>query len=239
MRRITRFATATLAAVIGLSSTMVMTLQSAEALSTSQIKTAQTRLNYLGCNAGPVDGTIGMMTRAATVRFQAVMKIAQTGELDDPTYWRLGVSWRKRCDTRAVPSTSGGGRRMVLSQSQNYLWIIDSAGHVTAQGGMIDNPTYLKAGTYYTGPKCGRPGRVKYNHTEDGRLVLYNYVRFAPCGIGFHQIPYYVSSGQQIHPDYLLGTNYRQSHGCIRVSRHMSDVIWNFTTVTTRVVVVH
>ena len=239
MRRITRIATMALAVVVGSSATIVGTTLPAEALTTTQIKIAQTRLNYLGCNAGPVDGTAGMMTKAATVRFQAVMKIAQTGELDGPTYWRLGVSWRKRCDKRAVPSTSGGGRRMVLSQSQNYLWIIDSAGHVVAQGGMIDNPTYLRTGTYYTGSKCGRPGRVKYNHTEDGRLVLYNYVRFAPCGIGFHQIPYYVSTGTQIHADYLLGTNYRQSHGCIRVSRAMSGAIWNFTTVTTRVVVVH
>jgi lipoprotein-anchoring transpeptidase ErfK/SrfK len=36
----------------------------------------------------------------------------------------------------------------------------------------------------------------------------------------------------------LLGTNYRESHGCIRVSRGMSDVIWNFAAVSTRVVIV-
>ena len=238
MRRITRFATSTLAAVIGLSSTVVMTPQTAEALTTAQIRTAQTRLNYLGCNAGPVDGTIGMMTRAATVRFQAVMKIAQTGTLDAPTVWRLGVSWRKRCDKRAVPSTSGGGRRMVVQQSQNWLWVIDSAGHVVAQGGIIDNPSVYGPGVYYTGPKCGKAARIKNNYTADGRLILHNFVRYAACGGGFHQIPIYRSTGLQIHPDYLLGTNYRESHGCIRVSRAMSDVIWNFTTVSTRVVIV-
>ena len=86
-----------------LSASIVGTTMPAEALSAAPIRTAQTRLNYLGCNAGPVDGSVGMMTKAATVRFQAVMKIAQTGTLDAPTYWRLGVSWRKRCDKRQGP----------------------------------------------------------------------------------------------------------------------------------------
>ncbi len=237
MRRIARIAATGVAAVVALSASIVGTTMPAEALSAAQIRTAQTRLNYLGCNAGPVDGSVGMMTKAATVRFQAVMKIAQTGTLDAPTYWRLGVSWRKRCDKRQVPLTSGGGRRIVLSQSQNWLWVIDSSGRVVAQGGMIDNPSVYGPGIYYTGPKCGRPARVK-NNTDGASLILHNFVRFAPCGGGFHQIPTYRSTGAQIHPDYLLGTNYRESHGCIRVSRAMSDVIWNFAAVTTRVVIV-
>ena len=73
----------------------------------------------------------------------------------------------------------------------------------------------------------------------DGRASLYlnNFVRFAPCGIGFHQIPTYKSSGAQIHADWLLGTNYRASHGCIRVSASMSVAIWSFAAGATRVVV--
>jgi hypothetical protein len=176
-----------------------------------------------------------MMTRAATVRFQSVMKISQNGTLDAPTYWRLNVSWRKRCDVRAVPP-SGSGRRMVVSQSQNWLWLIDSAGHVVKQGGIIDNPSVYGPGTYYTGPKCGRPARV-LNNSDGGSLILHNFVRYAPCGGGFHQIPTYRSTGAQIHPDYLLGTNYRESHGCIRVSRPMSDAIWNFAASSTKVVI--
>ena len=50
--------------------------------------------------------------------------------------------------------------------------------------------------------------------------------------------PTYRSTGTQIHPDYLLGTNYRQSHGCIRVSRPMSGAIWNFAASRTKVVIV-
>jgi peptidoglycan hydrolase-like protein with peptidoglycan-binding domain len=235
MHRIARMAVGGVAAIVGLSAAIVATTPPAEALSTTQIKHAQTILNGLGCNAGPADGVVGMMSRAATVRFQSVMKISQNGTLDAPTYWRLNVSWRKRCDVRAVPP-SGGGRRMVVSQSQNWLWLIDSAGHVVKQGGIIDNPSVYGPGTYYTGPKCGRPARV-LNNSDGGSLILHNFVRYAPCGGGFHQIPTYRSTGTQIHPDYLLGTNYRESHGCIRVSRPMSDAIWNFAASSTKVVI--
>src|SRR3954471_24816479 len=41
----------------------------ADAITVSQVKAAQTRLNSLGCTAGPVDGNAGAMTQAATVRF--------------------------------------------------------------------------------------------------------------------------------------------------------------------------
>ncbi len=43
----------------------------ADAITVTQAKAAQTRLNKLGCAAGPVDGKIGTMTKAATVRFQS------------------------------------------------------------------------------------------------------------------------------------------------------------------------
>ncbi|WP_344107927.1 L,D-transpeptidase [Kribbella alba] len=36
----------------------------------------------------------------------------------------------------------------------------------------------------------------------------------------------------------LLGTNSRASHGCIRVSKAMSDTIWAFAASSTKVIVV-
>jgi lipoprotein-anchoring transpeptidase ErfK/SrfK len=78
---------------------------------------------------------------------------------------------------------------------------------------------------------------VKRN-TDGASLWLNNFVRFAPCGIGFHQIPTYKSNGAQIHGDWQLGTNQKASHGCIRVQKSMSDAIWAFTTTSTKVVVV-
>jgi L,D-peptidoglycan transpeptidase YkuD (ErfK/YbiS/YcfS/YnhG family) len=55
--------------------------------------------------------------------------------------------------------------------------------------------------------------------------------------VGFHQVPQRRSSGEQIHADHLLGTDYRESHGCLRVSRAMSARIWAFARPGTRVVV--
>ena len=125
----------------------------------------------------------------------------------------------------------------MISQTQNYVWLVRSDGGVTAQGGIVDNPRYLGSGTYRSGAKCGRAAKIRNNSDASGRLRLHNFTRFAPCGIGFHQIPQYKTNGAQIHPDFLLGTNYKESHGCIRISRSMSDKIWRFATVGTKVVV--
>lgn len=197
---------------------------------------AQRRLNSLGCNAGPADGTVGTWTRTGIIRFQAANRLAQTGSLNDTTRARMYAAGPVRCDRRPVPGTATG-RRIVISQTQNYVWLVRSDGTVAAQGGVVDNPHILRAGTYRSGSKCGRAAKIRDNHDVSGRLVLHNFTRFAPCGIGFHQIPQYASNGAQIHPDFLLGTNYQESHGCIRISRSMSDKVWSFATIGTRVVV--
>ncbi|MFD7153680.1 peptidoglycan-binding protein [Kribbella sp. NPDC059898] len=208
----------------------------ADAGTVAQVKGAQARLNALGCTSGPVDGQAGAMTQAATARFQSANALGQTGLLSGTTYTRLMGSSAKRCDVRAVPGRSGSGRRIVISQTQNWLWVIDAQGKVVRQGGMIDNPQYLKPGSYLSGARCGRAARIRQN-TDGARLYLNNFVRFAPCGVGFHQIPTDKTNGAQIHPDWLLGTNYRASHGCIRVSASMSATIWTFAAAPTRVIV--
>jgi peptidoglycan hydrolase-like protein with peptidoglycan-binding domain len=223
-------ATATVTAV-GLGTTLP-----ADAITVSQVKAAQTRLNRLGCTAGPADGKAGAMTQAATARFQSANVLSQTGSLTSTTYARLMASTAKRCDVRPVPRRSGTGRRIVISQTQNWVWLIDARGKVVRQGGIIDNPRYLKAGSYVSGAKCGRAARIRKN-TDGASLYLNNFVRFAPCGVGFHQIPTYKANGRQIHADYLLGTNYKASHGCIRVSASMSATIWSFAAGATRVIV--
>jgi peptidoglycan hydrolase-like protein with peptidoglycan-binding domain len=233
MRTLTRFGVGLAALVVAVAGTTIP----ADALTVTQNKAAQTRLNKLGCTSGPVDGKVGAMTQAATVRFQSANKLSQTGALNTTTYSRLLASTAKRCDVRAVPAATGGGRRIVISQGQNWVWLIDARGKVVRQGGIIDNPTYLKPGTYTSGAKCGRAARVKKN-TDGASLYLNNFVRFASCGIGFHQIPTYKRNGAQIHADWLLGTNAKASHGCIRVSAAMSATIWSFAASSVRVVVI-
>lgn len=199
---------------------------------------SQKRLNSLGCSAGPADGVIGEWTRSAVVRFQAANRLKQTGRFNTTTRRTMRSEKAKRCDVRRVPARSGTGRRIVLSQRQNYVWLVRRNGTVRAQGGMVDNPASLSQGTHFTGPKCGRPGRVARNSDYGGSLWLYNFVRFAPCGVGFHRIPVYKSNGRQIHANYLVGTNLRESSGCIRLTRRMSNQLWDFTSRRTKVVVV-
>lgn len=202
------------------------------------VEKAQRRLNDLGCDAGPADGDLGPHTRSAVLRFQSRHGLRQSGRLTEATRTRLHAPGAKRCDVRPVPPRSGTGRRIVISQRQNWVWLVGPRGGIVRQGGIIDLPSVLSKGWHATGSYCGRAARVKRNTTTSGTVWLHNFVRFAPCGIGFHRVPTYRSNGAQIHPDWYLGTNLAQSHGCIRLSGPMSLRLWKFTATRTRVRVV-
>ena len=199
---------------------------------------AQRALNRLGCDAGPADGSIGEHTRAAIIRFQAANGLGQDGHLTDRTRKRLYAGTQVRCDRRPVPGGSSKGRRIVISQRQNYVWLVRAKGGVAAQGPMIDNTSVLHPGTHRVSSYCGRAAKIRTNTDAGGSLWLPYFTRFAPCGVGFHRIPLYRSNGAQIHPDWMLGTDLKQSHGCVRLSRRMAASVWDFGTVGTPVVVV-
>jgi peptidoglycan hydrolase-like protein with peptidoglycan-binding domain len=202
------------------------------------VERAQRRLNDLGCDAGPVDGHLGSWTRSAVLRFQSRSAMAQSGQLDRRTRTRLYAGSAPRCDQRPVPASSGQGRRIVISQRQNWVWLVGANGRAVAQGGVVDNPSVLRPGHYGTGSYCGRAARIRRNTTPSNEVWLENFVRFAPCGVGFHRIPTYRSNGAQMHADWLLGTNLTESHGCVRVTPAMSLRIWKFTARHTPVRVV-
>ncbi|GAA1147017.1 L,D-transpeptidase family protein [Nocardioides aquiterrae] len=199
---------------------------------------AQKRLNALGCHAGPPDGKVGRWTRSAVIRFQSREGMRQTGHLDARTRKRLDADDAPRCDQRPVPGHSGKGRRIVISQQQNWVWLVGPKGGVAAQGPMVDNPSVLHRGSYRVGSYCGRTARIKLNQSTSGSVWLDNFVRFAPCGIGFHRIPRAKSTGKQIHADWILGTDMASSHGCIRLSGELSRRVWDFTARRTAVRVV-
>lgn len=199
---------------------------------------AQHRLDHLGCEAGRADGRLDRQTRSAVIRFQSRLGIKQSGHLDRRTRKKLAADDAPRCDDRPVPKGSGTGRRIVISQAQNWVWLVGPMGGTVDQGPMIDNPSVLHRGAHATGSYCGRAGRIKLNQDASGSLWLDNFVRFAPCGIGFHRIPRAKSNGRQIHADWVLGTDLATSHGCIRLSRQLSRHVWSFTTRRTPVRVV-
>ena len=119
----------------------------------------QRRLNALGCNAGPADGVRGQWTRAAITRFQSRLGLRQTGNLTTAQRTRLFGDTAPRCDARPVPARSGAGRRIVISQPQNWVWVVGAGNRVLAQAGIIDNPGELRRGSSAPVPTAvARPG---------------------------------------------------------------------------------
>jgi len=53
------------------------------------VRGAQIALTYLGFSPGPVDGTLGRMTRSAIAQFQQAQGLPTSGDLDDATQAKL------------------------------------------------------------------------------------------------------------------------------------------------------
>jgi Putative peptidoglycan binding domain len=225
------------ATTVAVTAMTVLTSSPAVSAASPQLAADQSRLNALGCDAGTADGVSGAHTRAAAWRFQSANGLSRDGIIGPATRSALQAATAKRCDKRSVPLNSGTGRRIVVSQTHNWIWLVGSDGRATAQGGIIDNPSVLSKGTYYSGRSCGGAAHIRH-HVAEGGAILDNFTRFAPCGIGFHRIPRSPSSGAQIHANWLLGTNQSQSHGCIRLSLTMSQLVWDFTASATKVRVI-
>jgi peptidoglycan hydrolase-like protein with peptidoglycan-binding domain len=82
---------------------------------------ARRQLDRLGCDAGRPT-TRDPHTRAAVIRFQAANGLHRSGRLTARTRHLLAADRAVRCDRRPVPA-SGAGRRVVVSQEQNYVWL--------------------------------------------------------------------------------------------------------------------
>ena len=97
--------------------------------------TLEKRLNALHCDAGRADGRIDPHTRSALVRFQSRAGLRQTGHVNERTRRHLYAEDAPRCDRRPVPGHSGRGRRVVVSQGQNWVWLVGaraSRSHIPA-----------------------------------------------------------------------------------------------------------
>ena len=191
-----------------------------------------------GCQSGPVDGHLGEWTRSAVIRFQSRHRLSQTGNLngaDHPQAVR-----RPRAPLRRT--TGAAGQRDRTTDRDQPAPELGVAGRLRRPGRPPERDdrqpraSSAPAGSG-SGPTAAGPRRSAATHDASGSLVLQNFTRFAACGIGFHRIPTY-RSGNQIHPDWMVGTNLRRSHGCIRLPKPFSARLWNFGRIGTRVRVV-
>jgi hypothetical protein len=129
-----------------------------------------------------------------------------------------------------LPANSGSGRRVVYSNSQQRVWLVEANGQVSH--------TYLVSGRHGL-PSVGTHQIFsKVPSSYSGDLLLPWTLRFAHGSSGapidFHGIPLRYD-GSPIEPDSLLGTP--QSHGCVRMKQSEAEFLWNWSSVGTTVVV--
>ena len=133
----------------------------------------------------------------------------------------------------AVPTSSGSGRRVVFSEGEQRVWLVEDGGEVAStylvSGSVTDN---LQPGTYEVFSRSENA----YGIDDSGTMKWF--VRFTrgPSGaaIGFHDIP--VDDGAMVQTKAQLGTE--QSHGCIRQKTKDAKRLWGFAPLGTAVVVV-
>ncbi|MET3962528.1 lipoprotein-anchoring transpeptidase ErfK/SrfK [Marmoricola sp. OAE513] len=132
----------------------------------------------------------------------------------------------------AVPVSSGNGRRVVFSISDQRVWLV-SAKNATVS-------TYLVSGSVTDNLKPGRYdvySRSRWAVGIDDSGVMQYFVRFTHgknAPIGFHSIP--TKNGKALQTESQLGTP--QSHGCIRQRLQDAVRMWDFAQEGTDVVVV-
>jgi hypothetical protein len=133
-----------------------------------------------------------------------------------------------------LPAGSGSGRRIVYSNPQQRVWLVEADGRVSR--------SYLVSGRYRT-PAAGTYSVYSKSRKafagHDG-ITMDNMVRFARSGsglaIGFHGIPRY-SDGRPMQTEDDLG-GFR-SAGCVRQSDTDAALLYDWAPIGTTVVVLH
>ena len=129
-----------------------------------------------------------------------------------------------------LPANSGSGRRIVYSNHQQRVWLVEANGLVSHSYLVSGRHGLPAVGTYHVFSKV--------TSSPSGSLTLPWTLRFAHGSSGapidFHGIPLR-PDGTPIEDDSLLGTP--QSHGCVRMNQSEALSLWNWASVGTTVVV--
>lgn len=131
----------------------------------------------------------------------------------------------------ALPDGSGTGRRVVFSEGEQRVWLVQKGGTLLrtylVSGSVYDN---LDPGTYSVYSRSEQAWGI-----DDSGTMKY-FVRFTQgdnAAIGFHDIP--IDDGARVQTLDELGTPL--SHGCIRQKRVDAKALWAFAPIGTKVVV--
>ena len=130
-----------------------------------------------------------------------------------------------------LPANSGFGRRIVYSNAQQRIWLVEANEQVSHSFLVSGRHGLPAVGTHHVFSKL--------TGSYSGSLLLPWTLKFAWSTSGnpidIHGIPLR-SDGSPIEEDGLLGTP--QSHGCLRMKQSEAELVWNWSSVGTTVVVV-
>ncbi len=131
----------------------------------------------------------------------------------------------------AVPANSGTGRRIIYSNSDQRVWIIEASGQIRDSYLVSGRENVPNPGTYsvFSKSELAFAG-------HDG-ITMKHMVRFAwgqRLAIGFHSIPRY-ADGTPMQTEAQLGTY--QSAGCVRQSDHQAEALYHWSRIGDTVVV--
>jgi hypothetical protein len=129
-----------------------------------------------------------------------------------------------------LPANSGSGRRIVYSNAQQRIWLVEANGQVSHSFLVSGRHGLPAVGTYHV--------FAKVPLEPDGSLFLPWTLKFDPLPSGgvvnIHGIPL-DGNMNPIEPDFLLGTP--ESHGCVRLSQVNAEFVYNWAPIGTPVVV--
>jgi hypothetical protein len=129
-----------------------------------------------------------------------------------------------------LPANSGSGRRIVYSNAQQRIWLVEANGIVSHSFLVSGRHGLPGVGTYHVWSKV--------TGSYSGSLLLPWTLKFAYSSSGtpidIHGIPLR-SDGSPIEEDGLLGTPL--SHGCLRMKQSEAALVWNWSSLGTTVVV--
>jgi len=129
-----------------------------------------------------------------------------------------------------VPGGSGEGRRVVYSNSQQRVWLVEQNGTVFGTWPVSGRTNVPKPGTHKVF------SRSRHSSAQGGLRLEYmvRFIRGKPLAIGFHAIPTN-RKGQQIQRDDEVGQF--RSRGCVRQRKGDAAKMWDWAQLGTKVVV--
>lgn len=134
-----------------------------------------------------------------------------------------------------LPENSGEGKRIVYDLDDNYVWLVEDGDDVKR--------SYLVSGTKFGQLEPGtfeiykkREHTTSYHGIETMNYMVSFYKTPKGNGIGFHDIPEFIDSGEPVQTLAQLGTSL--SDGCVRQARPDAIALWEFSEVGMKVVVV-